>query len=141
MRFRPPDGRCIAYSSDKTGSDEIYIKEFLWGNLSEGWVERVSSEGGTEPCWSRDGSELFYRGANGMMEVTVHANQNGTIDVGKSQVLFDDSIYSTNPFGHTNYDVTSDERFIMVKGAPPTQINVILNWDQELKRLAPTERK
>jgi len=137
VRFRPSDGRCIAYSSDKTGRDEIYIKEFLWGNLSEGWVERISSEGGTEPCWSRDGSKLFYRGANGMMEVTVHANQNGTIDVGKSQVLFGDSIYSTNPFGCTNYDVTSDERFIMVKGAPPTQINVIFNWAEELRRLAP----
>ena len=52
-------------------------------------------------------------------------------------IMFEDSIYSTNVFGHTNYDVTSDERFIMVKGAPPTQINVILNWAEELRRLAP----
>jgi len=41
----------------------------------------------------------------------------------------------------TNHDVTSDGRFLMVKKSPPTQVNVILNWAEELKRLAPTGKK
>jgi len=125
-----------------TGDREIYIKEFLWGNLSEGEVKRISSEGGTEPCWSRDGKKLFYRSAKGMMEVAMDSTADGTIDVGKSQVLFEDSNYRV--FFHaglTNYDVTSDEHFLMLKTAPPKQINIIVNWAEELKRLAPTGKR
>jgi Tol biopolymer transport system component len=44
--FHPTDGRCIAYFSDETGENEIYVKEFSWGNLTDGWVKRISSEGG-----------------------------------------------------------------------------------------------
>jgi eukaryotic-like serine/threonine-protein kinase len=141
MTFHPSDGSCVAYSSAITGNSEIYIKDFLWGNLSEGWVERISSQGGTEPCWSRDGTKLFYRSNRGMMEVTIGSNPDGTIDVATSQVLFDDSIYSVGHMGLTNYDVTSDGRFLMVKKSPLRQINVILNFDEELKRLAPTGKK
>ena len=141
MRFHPSDGRCVAYSSDKTGKYEVYIKEFVWGNLNKGWVEKVSVEGGTEPCWSRDGSKLYYRSPKGMMEVTVDSKSGGTAELGKSQILFEDSIYSTDWLGYTNYDVASDGRFLMIKDARPTQINVILNFDEELKRLAPTGKK
>lgn len=135
--FRPTDGRCIAYVSDVTGRNEIYIKEFSLGNLSGGWVQTVSSEGGTEPCWSRDGSKLFYRGTKDMMAVSIESQADGTIEVGESQVLFDGRDYQSAFYGFTNYDVASDGRFIMVKDSPPTRINVVLNWSEELKQLAP----
>jgi eukaryotic-like serine/threonine-protein kinase len=142
MRFRPPDGRCIAHASNSQEGErhEIYIKEFLWGNLSEGKVKRVSPEGGTEPCWSRDGSKLFYRSAEGMMEVAIDSQPDGSIEVGERQCLFDDSMYETF-YTYTNYDVRSDERFLMVKKSPPAKINVILNFSEELKRLAPPGKK
>jgi len=139
-KFHPSNDRYIAYICDQTGEYEVYVREFLWGNLSEGWVERISSEGGTEPCWSRDGSRLFYRSAKGMMEVVIDFEPDGAIRVGKSQFLFEDNLYERFR-GLTNYDVTSDERFLMVKGSPPSQINVVVNWSEELKRLAPTGKK
>jgi Tol biopolymer transport system component len=141
MTFHPSDGCYIAYSSWKTGRPEVYIREFSWGSLSKGWVKRISTEGGTEPRWSRDGSKLFYRSDKGMVEVTIDFKPDGTADLSKSQVLFDDSIYLSNFLDFTNYDITSDERFVMVKGVPTQQINVVLNFSQELKRLTPTRKR
>ena len=69
------------------------------------------------------------------MEMAIDPRSDGTIAVGESQALFDDTPY-TSYHMFTNYDVSSDERFLMIKDAPPTQINVILNFSEELKRLA-----
>jgi len=138
--FSPTDGHCIAYVSHKTGEAEVYIKQFQRGNLQAGWEERVSPEGGVQPCWSRDGGRLFYRSARGMMEVTVESKPDGTVEVGQSQLLFKDHVYDSY-YNIRNYDVTSDGHFLMIKAAPHRQINVVLNWAQELKRLAPTGKK
>jgi hypothetical protein len=75
-----------------------------------------------------------------MMEVDVDLIPDGTIDAGESRFLFDDSVYETL-HSLPNYDVTSDEHFLMIKGAPPKQINVIVNWSEELKRLAPSGKR
>ncbi len=135
-----PSGRNIAYCSNETGNNEIYIKQFLWGNLHEAWIEKVTSNGGTEPCWSHDGTKLYYRNREGMMEVAIFSKPDGTIEVGETTKLFNDKLYHTADH-HRNYDVTSDEKFLMIKIAPPKRINIILNFDEELKRLAPTGKK
>ena len=136
----PPDGRYFAYVSNRTGRGEVYVREFLWGNLNKGWREQVSSEGGTEPRWSRDGKKLFYHSPSGMMEVAVESRPDSTIELSESELLFDDSAFQWS-FFNKGYDVSSDGRFLMIKKSPPTQINVIQNWFEELKRLAPTVKK
>ncbi len=90
--------------------------------------------------WSRDGRELFYRNGEKMMAVAVSAAPDFTPS--KPTLLFEGH-YETGLFGGNpgvNYDVAPDGRFVMVKteeGLGSTQLNIILNWTEELKRLAP----
>ncbi len=86
--------------------------------------------------WSRDGEELFYRQGNQMMAVTVETEP--SFRATTPRVLFEGP-YSRVSNG-TNYDVSPDGRFVMVKPnqTASTKINVVLNWFEELKRLVPT---
>ena len=137
----PVVGRYLAFTSKQTGQSEIYVAELQLDNLTKGWSEKISANGGTEPCWSRDGSKLYYRSPEGMMEVSINSKPDGSIEIGKGTLLFDDHMYGTEVGGITNYDVTSDGRFLMIKEASHTQINIVLNWSEELKRLAPMGKK
>ena len=105
---------------------------------------QISTEGGTEPVWNSNGRELFYRSGNKMMAVDI-ATQSGFF-AGKPRMLFEGR-YELAPFPISNYDVSPDgQRFLMLKPieqaqAAPTQINVVLNWFEELKQKVPVERK
>ncbi len=130
-----PDGRWLAYISNEPGRYEIYVKPYP----GPGGKWQISTEGGTEPAWNRNGRELFYRSGDKMMAVDI-ATQPG-FAAGKPRILFEGP-YAPAPFPTTNYDVSPDgQRFLMVKpseqGAAPTQINVVLNWFEELKRRVP----
>ena len=100
---------------------------------------QISTEGGTELVWKRNGRELFYRSGDKMMAVDI-LTQPGFV-AGKPRVLFEGQ-YQTDP-GVANYDVSPDgQRFLMLKpseqaATAPTQINVVLNWFEELKRRVP----
>ena len=100
---------------------------------------QISTEGGDEPLWARNGRELFYREGNKMMAVKVTTQP--TFRAGTPSLLFEGQ-YHHEPGWRTNYDITPDgQRFLMIQlgeGARPTQINVVLNWFEELKRLVPT---
>ena len=135
--FRPTDGRWIAYVSNKTRQEEVYIKEFQWDNLSGGLEIPISSGGGTEPVWSRDGSKLFYRSSKEMMEVTIDPEPDIKSGVGAPQSLFKDNSYERGG-DLLDYDVASDGRFLMIQESAPTRIEVVLNWFEELKRRVPT---
>ena len=131
-----PDGRWMAYVSSESGRNEIYVRPF------EGAGEKVtiSSEGGNEPIWSANGREIFYRSGDAMMSVSVSSGP--TLNVGRPQRLFERP-YDSSLALWANYDVTPDgQRFLMLKTIDeqeaPAQINVVLNWFEELKRLAPT---
>ena len=137
--FRPTDGRWIAYVSDKTRQEEVYIREFQWDNLSGGLEIPISSGGGTEPVWSRDGTKLFYRSSTEMMEVTIDAEPDIKTGVGAARPLFKDNSYE-RAGGFPDYDVASDGRFLMIQESAPTRINVVLNWFEELKWLVPTRK-
>jgi hypothetical protein len=101
----------------------------------------VSSEGGDEPVWSPRGDEIFYRRGSQMLSVPVSAR--GAPTVGAPRVLFDVP-YDVDPFNNdsANYDVTKDgQRFIMVRrtiepGRARQQLNVVVNWAEQLRRLA-----
>jgi serine/threonine protein kinase len=133
-----PDGRWLAYSSDESGRLEVYVRPFPDGRGK--WL--ISTEGGREPLWARDGEELFYRTGGKLMTVAIETES--SFVAGKPRLLFEwefDSREMT-PFGSPNYDVSPDGRFLMIKpdpSPPSAQINFILNWFEELKRLVPSK--
>jgi serine/threonine-protein kinase len=135
-----PDGRWLAYVSDESGRFEIYVQPYP----GPGGKWQISTEGGTEPMWNPNGRELFYRSGDKMMAVEI-ATQPG-FAAGKPRMLFEGQ-YQPTPGTFPNYDVSPDgQRFLMLKPteqaqAAPTQINVVLNWFEELKQKVPTGKK
>ena len=129
-----PVGQWVAYVSDHSGVSNVYVQPFPDG----GPVTAISTDGGTEPVWSRDGTVLFFRDGARMMAVDV---EDGTrFAVGPPRLLFERP-YEQDPLGIgiQNYDVAADGRFLMVRRtADTTAITLVLNWFEELNRLAPT---
>jgi len=133
-----PDGKWLAYVSDETGQEQVYVRPYPEPDVK--WL--ISGEGGgIEPVWSPDGTELFYRSENRMMVVSIQTRDR-TLNAGKPGVLFEGSYVSaSNPIGFQYYDISPDgQRFLMIKEdqQEAAQINVVLNWFEELKRLVPT---
>jgi Tol biopolymer transport system component len=131
-----PDGRWLAYVSNESGSDEIYVTTFP----EPGGKWRISTDGGREPAWNPRGGELFYRDNELMMVVDIVTQPE--LRPGRPRVLFEAPYDLAPPFGR-NYDVSPDgQRFVMMMssepGGAPTQLHIVLNWFEELKRLAPT---
>ena len=139
-----PDGRWIAYASNESGRNEIYVQAYP----GPGAKIQVSTEGGTDAVWKRNGGELYYRDGDKMMWVEV--NTSGSFRASKPKLLW------TGRYAHgmgsvcgppgttsSNYDVAPDgQRFLMVKHdeVAPAQINVVVNWTEELKRMVQTKR-
>jgi serine/threonine-protein kinase len=129
-----PDGRWVAYESDESGRVEVYVQPFP----GPGSKELVSTDGGTDPAWSRDGRELFYRSGDRMMAVATAIRP--TFRASKPEVLFERPYWAA--FLLRNYDVSPDgRRFLMIKeseqAAAAVHINVVQHWLEELKRLVP----
>jgi len=131
-----PDGRWLAYSSDESGTMQVYAVRYPDG----GGRIQISTEGGSEPVWAADGRELFYRNGDRMLAVGIAGHP--VLAVGKAQLLF------TTIFLHSNspsYAVTRDgQHFLMVREnetEPARQLNVVVNWFAELKRRVPVGRK
>jgi Tol biopolymer transport system component len=136
-----PDGRWLAYVSDETGGPEVFVQPFP----ATGGKWQVSTDGGTEPVWNRNGHELFYRSGPKMMAVDVGTQP--AFSAGKPRMLFEGS-YAASVFPLTGvaYDASPDgQRFLMMEEAgqpkPATEINVVLNWSEELKRRVPATRR
>jgi serine/threonine-protein kinase len=129
-----PDGRWIAYTSDESGRQEIYVQPFP----GPGAKVQVSTDGGLFPAWTSGGREIVYRQGIKMMAASVTGSL--PLGVSKPRSLFE---YGYMFVGGSNfaYDVTSDgRRFVMLKSdieSPPTRIDVILNWTEVLKRRVP----
>jgi len=106
---------------------------------------QISTEGGTEPAWNHNGKELFYRSGNKMMALDVATQP--SFSAGKPHMLFEGQYFTSDwPLIGTAYDVSADgQRFLMVKAteqsSSATQINVVLNWFEELKQKIPTGKK
>jgi eukaryotic-like serine/threonine-protein kinase len=135
-----PDGHWLAYISNESGRFEVYVQPYP----GPGRKLQLSTEGGTEPVWNRNGRELFYRSGDKMMAVDISSQSGFT--AGKPRMLFEGR-YERTPATSPNYDVSLDgQHFLMLKPseqgtAPPTQINVVLNWFEELKRRVPADKK
>ncbi len=135
-----PDGKWLAYVSDELGRQNVYVSPFPEPNAK--WLISEEEEGGAQPVWSPDGTELFYRIGDRTMVVSIQT-RNQTLEVGKPRLLFEGRYVShSTPPGMQYYDIHPDgQRFLMLKEGTAQdqgQINVVLNWFEELKRLVPT---
>jgi dipeptidyl aminopeptidase/acylaminoacyl peptidase len=136
-----PDGRWLAYCSDKSGRKEVYVCA-----LKKGGKWQISSEGGGEPAWAKNGKQIFYRTEFGQGDKmwVVDVRTEPVFTAGKPRVLFDQVYFHT--MGARGYDVSPDgQRFLMLKGKDvqpklANEIVLVQNWFEELKRLAPIKK-
>jgi eukaryotic-like serine/threonine-protein kinase len=119
-----PDGKWIAYYSNETGRQEIYVAPFP----GPGEKKRVSASGGVVPRWRRDGRELFYVALDGTLMAAAVAVRNGVLEVTNHSRLF--GVLPTAA-GYP-YDVSADgQRFLTVVAGPgvsTAQLTVVRNW-------------
>ena len=131
-----PDGRWLAYVSDKSGQSEVYVRPYP----GPGGEAIVSTDGGSEPVWAPDGSELFYR--NGAQMLVARVESDPTFSTRPPELLFEAG-YALEISGRPNYDISPDgQQFVMVKMASESagesaQINIIQSWFEELKERVP----
>ena len=135
-----PDGRWLAYASNESSRFEVYVRPFP----GPGMKYQVSSQGGGQPLWARDGKRLFYRWQDQVWAADVRID--GGLSTGKPRLLFERPGYS--PGGPTrSYDLSIDgQRFLMVKleerkPAPVMEMTLVQNWFEELKRLVPSGKR
>ena len=117
-----PDGRWLAYVSDATDGDQVYVS----AHPSQAGV-RVSMTGGTEPVWARDGSSLYFRHGRDFFAVAIDRE---TGDVGAPNRLFS-GVFVRDPDGNVaSYDVAPDgTRFLMLRPSTRTaDLRVISHW-------------
>jgi hypothetical protein len=125
-----PDGRWLAYVSNESGREEVYIQPYPSLNTKH----VISSEGGRFPAWSADGS-VYY---DGHQLLAVAIDTQPRFSAGTPQPLFE----TENPSASMAmfYDIAPDGRFLVAKAArdsEPIRFHVVLNWTEELKRLVP----
>ena len=131
-----PDGRWIAYTSNESGRDEVYVQSFP----GPGGRLQISSEGGTEPVWSRTGRQIFYRQRDQVWATDVQIGSRLTAD--KPRLLFEQSGCGWG-FPVRSWDISPDgRRFLMVKlderkPQPVNEMILVQNWFEELKRIVP----
>lgn len=140
-----PDGRWLAYQSDESGLDEIYVQDFP--ALSGKW--QVSRGGGQWPMWDPAGTELYYRQDERMLSVAV--DMSGGLSLESPRELFHVAGFvwsggSLEGVGRTYAVGPRGERFLIVRDElasyEPAQTNeliIVLNWYEELKQLVPTD--
>ena len=136
-----PDGRWLAYSSNPSGRNEIYVRPFP---EVAGGRTLVSVSGGRHPEWSRDGRELFYSSPEGLTVVSVDTRS--AFAPGPAEVLFDIARYVKDGSGVPDFDVAPDgQRFLMLEpatsadgAAASSEIILVQNWFDELQRLVPS---
>jgi serine/threonine-protein kinase len=134
-----PDGRWLAYMSNESGRNEIYMQPYP----GPGAKLQISIDGGTEPTWNPSGRELFFRNGDKMMVADIVSQP--SLSASKPRLLFEGQ-FLLSPATTPNYDVSRDgQRFLMVKADAASegarQINVVFNWFEDLKRLVPPEKK
>jgi len=144
-----PDGRWVAYTSNESGKNQVYVRPFpeVGGGR---W--QVSAAGGDSPLWSPAGRELFFRNGDAVMAVLVETDPAFT--PGTPKMLFQGTYVSSvlwfDDWNQAVWDISPDgRRFLMMKETGlaasgvvrSRKITVVLNWFEELKRLAPTGKK
>jgi prepilin-type processing-associated H-X9-DG protein len=128
-----PDGQSIAYTSNESGRNEVYVRRWPSGDAKL----QVSIEGGLEPTWRKDGRELFFLGVDrNLMAVPIVSGP--TLEPGRPVRLFETSMSNMSYGVRNQYVVASKgERFLIVQpvtAASPSAITVLVNWPEKLKQ-------
>ena len=136
-----PNGRFIAYQSNASGQQEIYVRPFP--NVDDG-QSQVSTRGGTRPLWSPDGRELFYLARDGRL-MGVPVNIDDSFTAGAPQPLFDRLVPVAAAAAGRPYDISPDGKRFLLTQTPEMRdgtskavsLRVVLNWFEELKERVP----
>jgi len=127
-----PDGRWILYSSDESGRRELYIQPLEGG--SGKW--QVSTEGGRDPRWSRDGKEIFFIASNNRL-MAVDVATTPTVALGTPRALFRSISWDGDRFGG-NFDLSADgQRFFVRRARGATELpatTVVVNWMDRFRK-------
>jgi eukaryotic-like serine/threonine-protein kinase len=128
-----PDGKWVAYNSNETGRDEIYVAPFPWTGAK--W--QVSNAGGLRPRWRRDGKEIIFQVPGTGRMMSVETNTHGSsFEFGEVRTLFEGYNFSPSN-ASAQWALSSDgQRMLNITtgatGALP--LTMIQNWTGELKR-------
>ena len=133
-----PGGRWLAYATNVSGRAEVWIQAYPEAVAGQSLL--VSSQGGTDPVWSRDGKTLFFL-TNDFTAIMGVATDQDLSKWGLPEAVceLDPRFFVPADFVST-YDVAPDGRFVFVNSLSdrsPPEIRVVLNWFEELKRLVP----
>jgi eukaryotic-like serine/threonine-protein kinase len=132
-----PDSRWMAYTSDESGQNEVYVRPFPAADGQ--W--KISLAGGEQPRWRDDGKELFFKAADRKMmavklkaEVPSGTGLRSTLEPGQPEVLFEAHFAESAHWPGFEYDVTRDGKRFLVDtqgagSASPALLNVVVNWD------------
>ncbi len=138
-----PDGRWLAYFSDESDTPQVYVQPFP----KTGAKHRVTQQGGSFPLWSPDGKELFYSSLTSGQLMGIDISTDAALVFGNEQALGMRGFFIPINLPTRSYDITPDgQRFLMVFPADQAdsvaetadeQINIVLNWFEELKERVP----
>ena len=133
-----PDGRWVAFTSDDSGREEVFVVPFP----GPGGRIQISNEGGTEPRWRRDSTEIFYVGPRQTLMAAAVNGRNADFEVGTVSRLFEAAFRTENYQGYgpgSVYDVAPDgQRFLanVVTGTErpsETPLTIVTNWTSFLR--------
>lgn len=129
-----PNGRWIAYTSDETGRDEVYVTSFP----HPGSLREISTAGGEHPYWGRDGKELFYLAPDLQMMVAEVNGEASTFEVGAVHSLF--ATRAAVQMMASPFAVSADGKKFLVDSLPeaiPSSITIVVNWTTTLRESVP----
>jgi Tol biopolymer transport system component len=134
-----PDGHWLAYGSTESGQFEVYVTSFP--EARGRW--QISTDGGRQAAWSRDGRELFYRDFAGAL-VAVPVTLSPVFGAGAGRKLFENAAYrgAGSSLSDRTYDVSADgRRFVMIRASSPVRpsLAIVQNWFGELSRRVPVK--
>lgn len=128
-----PDGHWLAYTSNESGRDEIYVQAYSQG----GARLTVTTSGGDQPVWAHDGRTLFFRSNSAVYAIDFVPGPQPSVSNARS--LFPDRFDNPQAGNHTGYDVFPDGRLLMLQSSTDsandrTKIVMVFNWLEELKQ-------
>ena len=125
-----PDGRWVAYRSNESGTNEIYVAPYP----GPGGKRQVSTAGGTSPRWRRDGTEIFYLSPNRQLMAAAVNGKGAGFEVGDVKPLFQ----TRTPLINNPYDVAPDGQRFLINTLPEQMasapITVVVNWTAGLQK-------
>jgi Tol biopolymer transport system component len=131
-----PDGKWIAYPSNESGRNEIYLQAFVPGAPASGGSRRLSTNGGTNPLWRRDGRELYYLSADNKLMV-VEVTLGEEVKYGTPKELFALDSLRVETIGRGRAMTGDGQRFLFTTIEEETSLppfTVVQNWMAEAKK-------